>query len=118
VADNQTIFLPTALKNGVAMPDSLSLILYFDKNDMSAYKENSLPEFEFQWYRYASTSRYFVKSLRGTVKTTLSNGKYYYAIESTYNDLKSGWWEIQVISYSDNGMVEFNGRKKFQILLK
>ncbi|MCK5537526.1 MAG: hypothetical protein KAI79_11915 [Bacteroidales bacterium] len=117
-ADNQAIFLPTAFKNGIKKPDSLSLILFFSKNELKKFDENNLPEFEFQWYRYPSTKRFFVKSVKGKTHNTLRDGKYYIAFESTISELKTGWWEVQVISYSDNGIIEFNSRKKFQILLK
>jgi hypothetical protein len=117
-ADDQNIFLPTAFRNGIAKPDTLALVLFFEKNDFSQFNQNKLPEFEFQWYRYASTKRFFVQSIKGIAKSTIRDGKYYVSIESKISDLKPGWWEVQVISYEDNGLVEFNELKKFQILIK
>ncbi len=117
-ADNNNIFLATALKKGIQTPDSLSLILFFSKEDVKKAGKQKSVELEFQWYRYASTTRFFVQSKKVTASPAYKNGKYYIAFKSGMTNLRRGWWEVQVISYSDNGFISYQNSEKFQILLK
>lgn len=117
-ADNGKIFLPTALKKGVPVPDSLNLVMLFSKEDVKAASKNKALELEFQWYRYASTTRFFVKSQKLSSYSEVRNGKYYVAYKASMHNLKKGWWEVEVISYSDNGIIKYRNFKKFQILLR
>ncbi len=117
-ANNTTVFLPTALKKGITTPDSLTLVMLFSKEDIQAASKNKPVELEFQWYRYASTTRFFAKTQKVTSYSEVRNGKFYVAYKSSMKNLRRGWWEVQVISYSDNGFINFRNSKKFQILLK
>ncbi|MBN2663931.1 MAG: hypothetical protein JXR68_09810 [Bacteroidales bacterium] len=102
---------------GVVMKDSLSLDVYFSKFVFDRIKAKSAG-FEFRWYYFLSTRRslMYVEKVDFDEIKELSDGNL--LVHSTQQKLQPGWWEVQVFTTYDNGLLEIANTSKFQILIK
>lgn len=99
---------------GTAVPGtSLGLKLFLDKTSLSQ-SGGEVVTFEFRWFRYGATKTYLTDSFLETIQKTPEGEPFIY---SQRPNLRSGWWEIEVICYADNAPVAFNLKGKFQIKL-
>ena len=108
------------LKNGnygIAQPDSLSLKVYFREEYIKKFDKEKV-NFEFKWYYFFSTRKQLIES--NTVKYNPNHfqSDNSYLVSSTKGNLTKGWWEVQVKSGTDNGLIEFGKIYKFQILIQ
>ena len=115
-ADGQQVTLKNG-SYGIAKHDSLSLKIYFRKEYIKKFDEEKL-NFEVKWYYFFSTRKQIIES-----KVVKYNANHFqtdnsYLISSTKGNLTKGWWEVQIVSGTDNGLIEFGNIYKFQILIK
>ena len=126
LANNKQVSLDSA-KRGISTPDSLTLVLILDEKNIAELQKKEL-SFEFQWYSFGATRRYLNNSLIKKLEFPIApppskNQKINtIALETKLicvrKNLKPGWWEVQIISYSDNGLLSVKNSTQFQILLK
>jgi len=118
IVDGQEINLAYALKNGITIPSNLEFEIKFEPNSLKDKKLNDM-KFEVKWYRYGATRRYLTDSFVCKIESEKAlEGEETHKISSTRKNIKSGWWEVEVKAYFDNGLLAYNGRTQFQILVK
>ncbi len=111
VAGNDTISIKMAL-NGIAMPEKLILVAEFEnKAELDAEK------FEFKWYRRGATRNYLTNSFLREIKLPELPDEGI-QIQSERNNLKQGWWKVEIESVNDRKSLFFKGKNVFWILIR
>ncbi len=112
-ADGNTFTLKQA-RAGIVTPNKLSIEVYLDTSFRKVLNKQN---FEFRWYYYLSTRRKLMDTQIVPVsKAKIKDGSL--VITSSKTDLTKGWWEVQIVSTSDRGFVQFGKNISFQIFLK
>lgn len=113
---NKNISLNDA-KFGVNLDDSITLSFYFNNYAFKAKQNYDKIYLEFRWYYYLSTrkSLMYIDKVSYDEALKLKDAIIY---SSTQKPLQPGWWEVQVISSSDLGFLQFGSSYKYQIFVK
>ncbi len=116
-ANNNKITLTQAVKEGIKVPDSLKFVVRFD-NELLKSNKNEKLQFEFKWYYYFSTRKQLMDSYVIELSDRNNDKTNGLQISSSRGKIKSGWWEVQVISKKDRGILDLKGTSQFQIWVK
>jgi len=121
MADNSEVSLKQGFEVGIPQPEKLILKVVFP-NDIDPKKAKEDLKWEFVWYYYYATTKSFMDSYTVSYSNLkegdiLSEDKKNLILKSTRGDIYSGWWEVEVISKSEDKPLSFNGVTKFQIYI-
>jgi hypothetical protein len=100
----------------VKLCDKLTIELYFDKSILNSYSKDKM-NFEFKWFYYYVTQKEFMDSYTVTYNESAVPSANAFSISSTRGNIRSGWWEVQVISKADGEVVGFQEVSRFQIYI-
>lgn len=100
---------------GIMLEDSLSLDVYFSQQTYDRFKEKNVT-FEFRWYYYLSTRKSLMYVDKVNSFRHLGDGSMF--VHSAQNKLQPGWWEVQILTSFDNGLLEIANTSKFQVMIK
>jgi len=104
-------------KFGVVIKDSISLSLFFNNHLFETIENYENTVLEFRWYYYLSTRKSLMYIDKVNYKEALKQ-KDAIVYSSSYKSLRPGWWEVQVISSTDKGFLQFGSTMKYQIFVK
>lgn len=111
------ITLKKASNFGIEQPDSLTLEVFFDVETIKKYSAEEL-KFEYKWYYYLSTKKRLMDTQQVTLNTSNISEEDSFLLSSTRKTLNKGWWEVQIIALTDNGLIELGDITQFQIFIK
>ncbi len=116
--EKDTLNLAQAADKGLNYPvRKLGILFELDAKSLKNLNKENFT-FEFKWYRYGPTRRYLTDSFIKEIKLKNINNKNVIPLFVSRGNIKRGWWEIEVVSYADNGFLRFKNKKQFQILVK
>ncbi len=97
-----------AVQSGIRMPKRLELVVVLKSNQQLQGQK-----FEFKWYHRGPTRDYLTNSF--IKKVTLKPGETQISLKSGVNNLKSGWWKVQVNAYIDRKPLSYQNKPVFWI---
>ena len=116
ITGKDTISLEKGEKPGIALPDSLVLLVTLNTNAMLKNKQKELT-CDFRWFRFGPMGK--VPSKIFKEKVAVSDKDKNIKMSTTYKALRKGWWEVEIFSYTDKGYIRHENHKKlFRILIK
>jgi hypothetical protein len=114
---NEKVTLKKAKAEGIQLSDSLTLEVFFKKDEMEKLSAKEVI-FEVRWFYYMITKKQLMDSYTIPIVIRKTENFESYRLASSRKNLRKGWWEVQIICKSDEGLVEFAKVSAYQILLK
>lgn len=111
LADGDTISTEDALK-GISLPSQLEFVMEFDKKKLPPGKQSQ--RFEMKWARRGATKMYITNSFVRSIDTENPQK----TIQASRENLKPGWWMVEVQAYTDRKVVRNKSNGEYWILLQ
>lgn len=97
-----------AVQSGIKKPGKLELVVVLKSNQNLQGQK-----FEFKWYHRGPTRDYLTNSF--VKKVNLKPGESQVILKSGLNNLKSGWWKVQINAYIDRKPLKYQNKNIFWI---
>ncbi len=97
-----------AVQSGIKMPKRLELVVVLRANQQLQGQK-----FEFKWYHRGPTRDYLTNSF--VKKVNLNSGETQITLKAGINNLKRGWWKVQVNAYIDRKPLSYQNKPIFWI---
>jgi len=114
VNDKDTVNIETAEKGINSPREKLSIVVYLENEYFKTSKAEKY-SFEIKWYRFGPTKKFLTDSF---IKEYVPEKGKQIVINSSRANLQPGWWEVEIMSYSDNGLLQFKKLSKFRLLIR